>query len=74
MLTLIARRLAFLVLVVFGVTVITFVIANAVPGDPARLMAGPRATPEQVAATRAQLGLDRLTSAACCRATWVLPA
>jgi peptide/nickel transport system permease protein len=59
MLTLIARRLAFLVLVVFGVTIITFVIANAVPGDPARLMAGPRATPEQVAATRVQLGLDR---------------
>jgi peptide/nickel transport system permease protein len=59
MLSLIARRLAFLVLVVFGVSVITFIIANAVPGDPARLMAGPRATPEQIADMRVQLGLDR---------------
>lgn len=59
MLTVIARRLAFLVLVVFGVSVITFLIANAVPGDPARLLAGPRATPQQVAEMRTQLGLDR---------------
>jgi peptide/nickel transport system permease protein len=59
MLTLIVRRLAFLVLVVFGVSVITFIISNAVPGDPARLLAGPRATPEQVTEMRVQLGLDR---------------
>lgn len=59
MLTLIARRLAFLVLVVLGVSVITFIISNAVPGDPARLLAGPRATPEQITEMRVQLGLDR---------------
>jgi peptide/nickel transport system permease protein len=59
MLSLIARRLVFLVLVVFGVSVITFTIANAVPGDPARLLAGPRATPEQIQDMRVQMGLDR---------------
>jgi peptide/nickel transport system permease protein len=53
------RRLQLLVFVVFGVTVITFVISHLIPGDPARLMAGERATPEIVENMRRQLGLDR---------------
>lgn len=52
------RRLASLVWVVLGVSLITFVISHLVPGDPARLIAGDRATPEIVAHIRAQLGLD----------------
>lgn len=55
----IARRLLMLIGVLFGVTLITFTISHLVPGDPAQLMAGPRASDEAIAALRAQLGLDR---------------
>ena len=48
-----------LFLVVFGVSVMTFTISNLIPGDPARLIAGDRATPEIVAHIRADLGLDK---------------
>lgn len=44
--------------VIAGVTVITFTLSQVVPSDPARLYAGARARPEQVAAIRQQLGLD----------------
>ncbi len=54
-----ARRAALAVLVVAGVTVATFVIARAVPGDPAATWAGPHASAAQVAAARRFLGLDR---------------
>ena len=53
------RRLFNLVWVVIGVSLITFTISHLVPGDPARLVAGDRATPEIVAAVRAELGLDK---------------
>ncbi|HEX3916359.1 MAG TPA: ABC transporter permease [Caulobacteraceae bacterium] len=53
------RRLGFLVVVVLAVTVITFLIAQAIPGDPARVVAGPRADAQQLAKARHQLGLDR---------------
>lgn len=52
------RRLAFLVLICFGVTLITFTISHVIPGDPARLAAGPGAQEEQVEALRELLGLD----------------
>ena len=54
----ILRRLIFATFVVAGVLVITFVISNIVPNDPARLYAGARAKPEQVAAVREKLGLN----------------
>ena len=54
-----ARRAALAVLVVAGVIVLTFVIARAVPGDPAATWAGPHASAAQVAAARRFLGLDR---------------
>jgi peptide/nickel transport system permease protein len=57
-LSVVRRRLASLVWVVIGVSLITFAISHLVPGDPARLVAGDRATPEIVAHIRAQLGLD----------------
>ncbi|MDE3081097.1 MAG: ABC transporter permease, partial [Paracoccaceae bacterium] len=53
------RRLLFLVLVVFGVTLITFAVSHLIPGDPARLLAGDRASDELVAHMRLKLGLDR---------------
>jgi peptide/nickel transport system permease protein len=57
--TYIARRIALAVLVVAGVVLLTFVIAHAVPGDPAASWAGPHASPAQVAAAARYLGLDR---------------
>lgn len=53
------QRLAFLVLVLLGVSLITFAIAHLAPGDPARMMAGPAASEDAVAALRAELGLDQ---------------
>lgn len=57
-LTLLRKRLLGLLLVVFGVSLITFAISHLIPGDPARLIAGDRASDELVAGTRHQLGLD----------------
>jgi peptide/nickel transport system permease protein len=55
----IRRRLAFLLLVVFGVSLITFAISHMIPGDPARLIAGPHASDAVVENMRRQLGLDQ---------------
>jgi peptide/nickel transport system permease protein len=54
-----ARRLGFMVVVLLGVSVITFMIAHLAPGDPARLMAGPQASAQTVEQLRVQLGLDQ---------------
>lgn len=53
------RRLLFIALVVIGVTLITFAISHMIPGDPARLLAGDRASDELVAQMREKLGLDQ---------------
>ncbi|MCC7023281.1 MAG: ABC transporter permease [Thermomicrobiales bacterium] len=55
---LIVRRLIFLVFVLFGLSLITFGLSHVVPGDPARLMAGPRASKTAVAKIREKYGLD----------------
>ena len=56
---LIGRRLLFLLPVLFGVLVAVFVTMRIVPGDPARLVAGLDAGPEELAAIRHQFGLDQ---------------
>ena len=53
------RRLLWSVVVLFFVCLITFVIAYAVPGDAAKSMAGPHATPEVLQRVRAEKGLDK---------------
>jgi ABC-type dipeptide/oligopeptide/nickel transport system permease component len=53
------RRLAFVLLVLFGITLITFMLERVVPGDPARLLAGARASQQVVSQVRRSLGLDR---------------
>jgi peptide/nickel transport system permease protein len=53
------RRLLLAVFVLWGVVTVVFVIVRMVPGDPALLIAGDTATPEQLAAVRNQMGLDR---------------
>ena len=44
--------------VLFGISVITFVLVRLIPGDPARVLLGTRATPTAIANIRAQYGLD----------------
>src|SRR5271165_4779414 len=56
---LVVRRLAFLILVLLGLSLITFFLSHVVPADPARLYAGPRASAAAVAQIRHQLGLDQ---------------
>jgi peptide/nickel transport system permease protein len=53
-----ARRIAFALLVVVGVTLVTFLLMHAVPGDPAQSVLGEHATPAAVAALRRQWGLS----------------
>lgn len=59
MLTYIVRRLFQLIVVIFGVTIITFVIMFLIPGDPARMLAGKSPTPGKIAIIRSELGLDK---------------
>jgi len=55
----IVKRLSMLVLVLFGVTLITFFLSHVIPGDPARMMVGQRASEETLQEVRRQLGLDQ---------------
>ena len=45
--------------VMLGVTIVVFLIMQLVPGDPARMLAGEGASPEQIAAIRESLGLNK---------------
>jgi peptide/nickel transport system permease protein len=53
------RRLGQLIFVLFGLTVLMFVLLKTMPGDPARVMAGLGARPETIEAIRVKLGLDQ---------------
>ena len=53
-----ARRLLQAVLILIGITLVTFVLLYILPADPARQMAGRSATPDTIANIRHQLGLD----------------
>jgi peptide/nickel transport system permease protein len=59
MIRFILRRVLGLVLVLLGVSVFTFTLAQLVPVDPAAVALGQNARDEQIAAYRAELGLDR---------------
>ncbi|MDX1433563.1 MAG: ABC transporter permease [Gammaproteobacteria bacterium] len=52
-------RLAMLVPVLLGITVVVFVLMAIIPGDTALAILGPYATPERVARIERELGLDR---------------
>ena len=54
----VVRRVLWMVVVLFFVSLITFLLAFAVPGDPAKSIAGTHATPEILARIRHTLGLD----------------
>ena len=55
----IARRLLNLIPILLGITLLVFVFLHLIPGDPAVVMSGERATPEQVAALKERLGLNQ---------------
>ena len=55
----ILKRLLMMIPVVIGVIVLVFTIMYLTPGDPAEIMLGESATPEQLAAKRAELGTDQ---------------
>ncbi|HZT18354.1 MAG TPA: ABC transporter permease, partial [Dongiaceae bacterium] len=48
-----------LVPVLIGISLVTFLLIHAIPGDPARLLLGAKATPEAIAAIHARFGLDK---------------
>lgn len=53
------KRLLAIVPTFLLVSVLIFVLVRLLPGDPAQLMLGEAANPENVAALRAELGLDK---------------
>ncbi len=55
----IVKRLAMLVPVMLGVSIIAFSLIHLAPGDPARTMLGERATQEQLNEIREKYGLDK---------------
>jgi len=59
MLRFLATRIVQSLVILLGVTVITFVLSFLVPADPVRMIAGRSATPATVASIRHQLGLDQ---------------
>lgn len=59
MLRVIFRGLASAIPVLFLVSLITFTLMRFIPGDPSTAIAGMSATPQQIAAIRADLGLDQ---------------
>lgn len=44
--------------VIFGISILTFVLVRLIPGDPARMLLGTRATASAIEKVRAQYGLD----------------
>ena len=55
----VAQRIVFSVLSLFVLVLITFILSQVVPGDPAIVAAGPNAGAEKIEALRVQMGLDK---------------
>ncbi|NEE04305.1 nickel ABC transporter permease [Phytoactinopolyspora halotolerans] len=55
----VARRLFFALFVLWGAVSVIFLVLRLVPGDPAVVLLGPDANPDQIAALRARMGLDQ---------------
>jgi peptide/nickel transport system permease protein len=55
----IVRRLIAMVLMLIALSMITFLLFNALPADPARLTCGKACTPQVIEANRHRLGLDK---------------
>ncbi|MCB1377355.1 MAG: ABC transporter permease [Alphaproteobacteria bacterium] len=59
MLTYLGRRLLASVMILFGVSIVTFALTFMIPADPVAMIAGRNSTPEVREQIRHQLGLDR---------------
>ncbi|MCM2395918.1 ABC transporter permease [Rhizobium sp. S95] len=59
MIRFLAKRLFFSVFVLFALSLFVFMLFFVAPGDPARIIAGEKATEAQLALIRTNLGLDR---------------
>lgn len=55
----IGRHILLSIIALLGITILVFVLSHVVPGDPARLAAGPQARAEQVESVRKEYGLDK---------------
>lgn len=55
----IVKRILSIIPVLFIVSIVVFMLVHLVPGDPAASMLGDMASPEDIAALHARLGLDR---------------
>src|SRR5256712_4863891 len=53
------RRLIAAIVVLVGVSFVVFLVLHLTPGDPAQVLLGPRATPEEIVRLRQELGLDK---------------
>jgi ABC-type dipeptide/oligopeptide/nickel transport system permease component len=53
------KRILLFIPTLLGITLITFILMQALPGDPVQGMAGERASPETIARIRAELGRNR---------------
>jgi peptide/nickel transport system permease protein len=58
-LSMILRRLPYLVGVLIGISIVVFLLTAMVPGDVAQALLGSRATPKALASVRAEYGLDK---------------
>jgi len=56
---LVLNRIVGALIAVFGASLVAFVFLRLFPGDPARLVVGPLATPAQLAVVRHDMGLDK---------------
>ncbi len=59
MLKYIIKRLLLMIPVVFGISLLVFALLDLSPGDAAEIILGSKATPEALAALRAEMGLDQ---------------
>ena len=59
MLSYVAKRLLAMIPVLFGISLLLFFMLRMLPGDPAEVLAGQMASPEDIQVIREQLGLDR---------------
>ncbi|WP_018132978.1 nickel ABC transporter permease [Effusibacillus pohliae] len=59
MIAFICRRLAAMIPILLVVAIVIFLFLHMIPGDPARIIAGPEASLQDVENTRVKLGLDK---------------
>jgi len=68
----ITRRLILLIPTLLGLILLTFGIFKLTPGDPAAIMLGQSASPEQIAIFRERLGLDEPVFIQFAKYTWTV--